>query len=138
MIIEGISELTIFDVLRRGQPNEERVAIRVEEPVGMGQFGILIGKLNEDRTVTPYLDNMFWFGNGDVQRDDWLFIYTGAGDAKARKSIDGKSNVYTLYWAKKTTSFAQSDMVPVLFRMGGIEIAYPEGDVPQLESPTGT
>ena len=68
-----------ISVADRGVPNRERIAIFVEETTNMGQYGVMVGHSAVDRTAIPYQDNLFWFGDGIVNKGDWILLYTGKG-----------------------------------------------------------
>ena len=64
MILSDINELSVISILNNGIPNEECIAIKVNQNINLGQYGIMLGSFNADNTATPFRDNMFWFGDG--------------------------------------------------------------------------
>lgn len=131
----NIPELELYPVDDRGVPNSERVAIYVRESVDMGRFGIMVGHKTNDGGAAPFQDNLFWFGTGTVNPGDWLIIYTGKGEIK---SIDGKrlgTKIHTVHWGKDMTVFANTNIVPILFRMDAVSVGKSPLDAPQLGLP---
>ncbi len=124
MILDSITELKIIDVLDRGIPNKECIAILVEEsPLNMGQYGLTLGvSMLYEGMATPIRDSFFWFGEGIVKNGDWIFLYTGSGNPSTCHTIDGQSSVYTLYWNRPQTIFHNSNIVPTLFRMDAVQV----------------
>lgn len=131
MIISSITELSLVRVFDRGEPNKECIAITVNETVEMGQFGMLIGTVAPHGMVIPHPDHFFWFGDAVVNRGDWIFVYTGAGTARLGKAANGTNDLYTLFWNKAKTILARSTVVPVLFKIGEIQVMGEATDAPQ-------
>ncbi len=135
MIVGDIHELELIQVADRGVPNLERIALFVKEATNMGQFGIMIGYSSYDNSAIPYQDNLFWFGDGIVTKGDWLIIYTGKGTSKTEKWGPTGSNVYSVHWGRSNTIFANSLIVPILFRVDAVSVALPPSNLPQLGNP---
>jgi len=132
MIVSEIDELSVITILKNGIPNEECIAINVNQDINLGQYGIMLGSFNANNTATPFRDNMFWFGDGIVNKGDWLFIYTGYGEPTQTKGIDGIHESYSLFWGKANTIFANTNVVPILFRVDAVDILNPPANVPQI------
>lgn len=132
MILEQITELSIIDVLDRGVPNKECIAIHVETPLNMAQYGLMLGaSIAYDGMATPIRDIFFWFGEGAVKKGDWIFVYTGSGTPTTSPTSDNLSSRYTLYWNRPYTLFHNSNLVPVLFRMDGVQVLPTKKALPQ-------
>lgn len=123
MIVGNITQLRIHGVYDRGNPNRERIALRVFEPVNMGQFGILLGIRQQDGTAYPLQDNFFWFGDGFVAEGDWLFVFTGPGKPtkEALPGLAGK-HIYSVHWGRSKTILSSAQILPVLFRVDAVDI----------------
>lgn len=132
MIVAGITELMVVTVLKRGVPNEECIAIQANERVNLGQYGVMLGAYSRDSTVLPFNDNLFWFGDGFVEKGDWIFIYTGSGKPRQSKTQNQSNNVYSIFWGKLTTVFANTTVVPLLFRVDAVDILTPPDNLPQV------
>lgn len=132
MILENLTELTIADVLDRGVPNKECIAIQVNSPLNTLQYGILLGTATPNTsTVFPIRDNYYWFGEAILNAGDWIFLYTGSGNSRVGQSIDGLSQLYSLYWGRPMTMFYDSNVIPVLFRMDAIQFIPASKALPQ-------
>lgn len=132
MIVSDLEELQVMGVLDRGVPNKECIAILVCETIAMGQFGLMLGIHNQDNMAQPVFDHLFWFGDGLVYKNDWLFVFTGSGKSTVNQSSDGKNKIYTVHWGKGSTVFADSSIVPILFRVDAVDIDLPPQNLPQL------
>lgn len=132
MIVELVSELSLVRVFDRGVPNKESIAFTVNESTNMGRFGVMLGVSSGVGMATPIQDHLYWFGDGYVQRGDWIFLYTGSGNPMSGKASDGVSNLYTCFWGKSSTVLANSQIVPILFRVEGVQVDDPPVDQLQL------
>ncbi len=131
MLVSQIDELSVVTILDNGIPNEECIAIEVNDNINLGQYGVMLGSFNRDNTATPFRDNIFWFNDGIVKKGDWLFIYTGYGEPTQTKDSDG-AQLYSLYWGKANTIFANTNVVPILFRVDAVDVLMPPSNVPQI------
>ena len=143
MIVNHITEITIATILNRGVPNQECIALKVNEPVNLGQFGIMVGRFNQATDAVPhsgafpYFDNLFWFGDGLTKPGDWLFVYTGSGTPRKGLAANGVSETYSLFWGKPNTLFAESLLVPILFRVDAVHVLAPPINQPQARLTSG-
>jgi len=134
MIVANLTELELYPVMERGAPNRERIVIFVKETTNMGQFGIMIGHASGGNLAIPYQDNLFWFGDGVVNKGDWIFLYTGKGTPRIDKWEATSGNLYSIHWGRNATVFANSNIVPILFRVDAVNVGSPPGNLPQLNA----
>lgn len=127
--VRGVKLVRVFD---RGVPNKECIALLVTEQTEMAQYGLMVGWLQGPKVAVPIKDFLFYFGSGAVKKGDWIFVFTGAGESKKAPSSDGLSTIYSLYWGRPSTLFANSNIVPVLFQVGALDVADAPQDQPQL------
>lgn len=132
MIVGDITELTLMAVLERGTPNKECIAIQVNESINAGQYGIMLGIYTGSKMAKPIQDNLFWFGDGFVESGDWIFIYTGEGEPIMSKTQDEQNHIYSLFWGKQATIFANTNIVPILFRIDAVDVLTPPENVAQI------
>jgi hypothetical protein len=135
MILSPLSELLLYPVAERGIPNQERIPILVQETIDLGRYGIMAGYAGNNGFATPIQDNLFWFGDGVVKAGDWIFIYTGTGSPSAVDWAEHPDKkIYTVHWGRSKTMFANSQIVPILFRTDTVAVGIPTSDLPQLGS----
>lgn len=132
MIVSNIFEMTVHAVLDRGIANKECIAIQANQTLNLGQYGIMLGYYTGTNGALPIRDNLFWFGDGIVEQGDWIFIYTGYGTPTQTKATDNVHNVYSLFWGRYNTIFANSNITPILFRADAVAVHPSPSDVPQL------
>ena len=120
MILEGITELTIISINDRGIPNQERLAIQVNKDTDMGQYAVLIGVKAEKGFAYPINDNLYWFGDGQVSKGDWVFLYTGKGKPRATDIPNQNQKIYTIHWGRDYTILNDTNIVPILLRADGV------------------
>ncbi|MGF1788978.1 hypothetical protein L4D00_24775 [Photobacterium swingsii] len=132
MLVSNITEFTVTGIQDRGVANLERIAIYVNETVNIGQFGVMIGNQPFGHTQAyPIRDNLLWFGDAVLNQGDWIFIYTGLGNV-TQTDLEGGKKLYSIYWGKAQTVFARTDIVPILFKVDGVQIPALPNDVPQI------
>ena len=122
MIVGPINELSVVDVYERGVPNAERIVIGVNEPVNMGQFGLLLGVRQQQGSAYPLRDNFFWFGDGYVRKGDWILVYTGPGESRTTELPGTSTKAYSLHWGREQTVLILQEIVPILFRLDAVNI----------------
>src|SRR5438477_222659 len=103
MILYQITELTIVGIYDRGKPNLERIVIRPNMELDLGRYGLILGVKQSNGMAIPIWDHFFWFGDGLVRPPDWVFIYTGPGQAQQSKTNLTQELAYVLHWGKKQT-----------------------------------
>lgn len=120
-----LGELSLIGVEDRGVPNAERVVIRVNEFVDMASYVLMQGVANGGGGAVPIRDAMFWFGNGLLAPNDWIFVYTAAGEAKTvnlpmNDGTDATHKLVMLHWSRSQTMFHSPGVVPILARIDAL------------------
>lgn len=123
MIVGLITELSIVGVFSRGIANEERIVIRANEMIQIGQYGVMIGVRLGQMFASPVQDNLLWFGDGILNKGDWIFIYTGPGNARVTDLPNSQEKLYSIHWGRERTFLSSTDLVPVLFRVDAVQVA---------------
>lgn len=117
-----IDELTIKGIYDAGVPNMERIVLQVNLAIDLGLYGLMVGVRGSEGVAYPVRDNLLWFGNGWVSKGDWIFIYTGPGEGRTTNLPSTDERLFSIHWGKKQTIFQNHDLVPILFRMDGVQI----------------
>jgi hypothetical protein len=132
VIVADITEFTIAGINERGKPNQEHIAIRANQTLNTGQYGVMLGHKPLGQTQAhPMRDSLFWFGDAILNEGDWIFLYTGPGNAFISDLPDGKK-LYSTYWQKPHTVFAASETVPILFKVEAVQLGGQPLNVPHL------
>lgn len=129
MIVADIFELTIVGVFDRGVPNRERIALQANDTVNLGRYGLMIGVRGDTGSAFPIRDNLLWFGDGFLEKGDWLFVYTGPGQPKVTKLPSNEERLISAHWGRTQTVLHNPDIVPILFRVDAVQVP---NDVPML------
>jgi hypothetical protein len=122
MIVTLITEISVVGVYDRGQPNQERIVLLVNEQLNIGQYGLMIGIRANNGTAFPVRDNLFWFGDGLINKGSWIFIYTGPGTPQVSTVPNTSDMMYTVHWGRSETMFMSNDIVPILFKTDAVQI----------------
>jgi len=121
MIVGDIFEFMV-SVYDQGIPNRERIVLYANETVNTGQYGLMVGILATGNTAFPIPDNLFWFGDAIINKGDWIFIYTGPGEAKLTEIPNSTNKMYSVHWGRSKTVLNHQDLVPILFRVDAVQI----------------
>ena len=130
MILQGISELVLIGVHERGIPNKERIVLRANDRLQMGQFGLLLGVKGAPGFAFPIKDNFFWFGEGMVDRGDYVFVFTGSGNPQKSELPNSSEKLYTVFWGRAMTLFMDPNVVPILMRIDALTVDNPQQLLP--------
>jgi len=122
MILETLTELTISSISDRGIPNEEKMLIEVNQDTDMGKYCVLLGIDGGDGYIRPINDNLYWFGNGQVYKGDWIFLYTGQGEPRTTDIPNQLQKMYSLHWGRDFTLLNDVNIVPAIIRADGIRM----------------
>lgn len=122
MILNLITELRIVGVFDRGIPNQERIVLSVNEAVNLGQYGLMVGVRGSNGFAFPIRDNLLWFGDATVKKGDWIFVYTGPGEAKGSTLPNTQYNLYSVHWGRQYTMLGDSNVVPLLIRVDAVQV----------------
>jgi hypothetical protein len=127
-----ISELEIREVLNPGAPNTECVLIKPLQTVDIAPFAMCVGLRGANGGITPVRDAFFWFGEGAVQPDDWIFLFSGSGKASREPIPDEAGHCICIYWGRPITLFHDNIFTPFLIRLDSLSILQPPKALPQL------
>jgi hypothetical protein len=131
-LIPTITEIRLVDVLERGVPNKERIALKVEATIDIGSYALVLGvRAPGGAFITPIPDSMFWFGSATVNANDWIFVYTGSGTPSKVPPAGDVGNVYIIHWGRPHTVFHDPQIVPALWRISGLLFPPPPAALPQ-------
>jgi hypothetical protein len=117
--IPPIAELSIHGVFEAGVPNRERVCLRPTETINLAFFGVLLARRNPaDGSLSPIVDQLFWFGEKEVSPPSWIMLLTGKGETKT--ITESEHPIHLFFWGKEHTIFQLENIIPVVFRFGNI------------------
>lgn len=133
MILNPITEFAV-SVYDRGVANQERIVLFVNERVNLGQYGLMIGVRGQPGFAVPIKDNMFWFGDGIVNKGDWIFVYTGPGEAKTTMLPNTQQRLYSIHWGRNETILHHPDLVPILIRVDAVQVPQEIKDLAKIAS----
>lgn len=130
MILMNIPEITMYPVEDRGKANLERIPLLVNASIDVGCYGLMLGFSGPNNHSTPIKDHMLWLGDGALNQGDWIIVYTGEGEVRVENwNTPAGSKVYSVHWGKQTTIFANSNVVPILFKLASVNIGVQPFDV---------
>jgi hypothetical protein len=125
-LLPPIPELTLVGVFDRGVPNRERIVLKAETTIEVGNYAVVLGiRYLHTGVFVPIQDAMFWFGSGAAVANDWLFLFTGSGTFNSIPNADGTGKIYLSYWGREHTLFHDPTTEAVLWRINGANFPPP-------------
>ena len=119
--LPDISEIELFGVVDRGIAGQERIVMRINSSINIGEYGIILGMSQGSPGVAvPIYDHFFWFGVGTVTPTQWIHLYTGEGIPDKGVGSVSKEDIFNVYWGKEKTIFDLKTTVPILIRIGAV------------------
>jgi hypothetical protein len=123
VLVPDIWELEMHGVAEPGAANKERIYLRAAIDIELGEYFLMTGWRWPDGAALP-LQDTFWLPRGvRVAAGYWVIVYTGSGEQKMTTLTTGEPCL-VLHWGKQTTLFNLPQIVPVLFRIGGIMVGH--------------
>lgn len=122
MTVDIISELKVVEVADRGVPNLERIVMRANEVVRVGEFAVLLGVRQQGDSAYPIRDNFYWFGHGIVNKGDWVFLYTGPGETRTVELPGTTEKLYVVHWGRENVILNHQEIVPILIRIDAVDV----------------
>ena len=131
MLLPIIWEVRVVGVDEPNVPNRERIMLQANQAVDMSQFIMTAGFPSPpgSQMVYPVRDVLFWFGGIALNPGDWIALFTGAGTPEQHRDPATGKVIHFLYWGRQQTLFT-GNLVPVLFRYGGILVGAPVPTLP--------
>ena len=123
-MIAVFPDIQIFGVYDRGVPNTERIVLRVNRPMNLATYFLILGlrgSLGAD-IVIPIPDNSLWLGATSINVPSWIFIFTGCGITGISQEVHSKDPLHSLYWNRQNVMLTHDDIVPALIHVDSVEI----------------
>lgn len=116
---DGLSVVGIFDA---GVANLERIVLRAEQPVDLAGYLILLALRGQSGGGSlPLRDNMLWLGNTSIDVGDWVYVYTGPGEAQTSVLPNNPNRVVSMYWGKNQTIFQGTHLTAALVKIEHVQ-----------------
>ncbi len=143
---EFIHEIELFGIADAAIPDKERIILRALEDCNLQQFFIALGSTEgTDIGIIPYRNYSFFFSELIVHPGDWIVIYTGKGIFQSTRMPVTHERAYSLHWNSENVFFSHPHVVPVIYRLSGIQysplgfrdagLSLREGATPRLSEP---
>lgn len=104
--------LTLKSIADKGNPQKERVVIRVAQNTDVGSYlllctGFIDGKVNTGVTDT------FWFPDKEVGAGDLVVLYSKTGKTN-EKTLENGTKVHFFYWGTSGSRWSSPESGVVL------------------------
>ncbi len=106
--------IEIDSIKDSGNLEKERVIFKVTQACNLGKYIAALSVIINDTTFSSALNNISWFPDQELKKDDLVVLYTKRGDKSSTVNEDG-SNTYFYYWGlDKSLSSIQKSCVVLL------------------------
>lgn len=117
-------ELSLVGIYDSGVANLERIVLRANIPVNLAGYLILIALRGQTGGGSiPLRDNVLWLGNTTIEHGDWVYVYTGPGNAQTNTLPNNSTKIVSLYWGKEKTIFQGMHLTAALVKID--QVQYP-------------
>jgi len=130
--LPDITELTLFGVYSAGVPNEERIVLKTNVGINIGQFAVMVAWGTTDGGAIPLPNLSLWLGDQHLDANTWILIYTGQGTRQIGKFGDTNETYVTMHWGNQQTLFSGANLIPVLFYFNGIVLGHVNATIPAI------
>jgi hypothetical protein len=126
IIAPDATELLLLGPFDRNVPNSERIVLRPQMRLQLGYYGVGVGvHVPGTKAAVPISDVIYWFGEVEVGPPDWVFLYTTPGENNVTTVGPASERAFVFFWSRLRTMFANSSLVPMLFRVGAVSVGEP-------------
>lgn len=89
-------KVEIKSIADKGDPKKERLVLRVQHDVNIGQFLVLCTGFSNGQ-VNIGIRNTYWFPDKDVRAGDLVVLYSKSGGDN-EKVLDSGAKAHFFYW----------------------------------------
>lgn len=90
--------LKIHSVVNAKTPQGEHVWLHTTEPVNLKGYAVVDRTFTAEGKVSNEFRHIFVFPNLQIEKDDWVRLYTGTGIYSRTKSSTGTGYIHNFYW----------------------------------------
>jgi hypothetical protein len=108
-------KVKIQSIADRGNPDKERIVMRVRVGTDIGRFAVLDAGYSGGSVNTDITD-AFWFPDKTVREGDLVVLYTKSGRDN-EKSLKSGNTSHFFYWGRTGVKWQRADRVPVLLQV---------------------
>ncbi|KQV51335.1 hypothetical protein [Duganella sp. Root336D2] len=104
--------LKLKSIADKGDPQKERLVIRVVQDTDVGEFIVMrTGFVNDE--VNIGVEGTYWFPNKSVKAGDLVVLYSKSGVNKD-KPLERGGDVHFFYWGQATAVWRNPNTAAVL------------------------
>ncbi len=92
--------LKLKSIADKGDPQKERLVIRVVNDTDVGEFIVMLTGFVDD-AVNIGVEYTYWFPDKPVKAGDLVVLYSRAGTTK-EKPLEQGGHVHFFYWGQET------------------------------------
>lgn len=119
----SIFGLELRGILDRGIPNKERIVLRAEIPMHLGNFALICGPATAEGGLVPSSSFFLKLDGRDLKEGTWVIVYTCPGSTRSTTIESNGDPVLVLHWDKPNTIFHAKDWTVAAIEISGISVA---------------
>lgn len=90
--------ITLLSVVNSEKPADEYVRLKATAKVNLAGYAIVDRTFDEAEDVSNEFRHIFIFPELEIEKGDYVRLYTGSGRYKKLKNTNGPGHVHLLYW----------------------------------------
>jgi len=98
-------KLRISSFADAGQQNKERLIIRAESDVDVGDYLVMCSAISPTGTASAGRKLAYWFPDKEIKSGDLVILYSKRG-TESEKKLESGATAYFFYWGLENTVWA--------------------------------
>lgn len=90
--------ISLLSVVNSDKPAGEYVRLRAAAKINLAGYAIVDRTFDEAEQVSNEFRHIFVFPNLEIDKGDYVRLYTGKGNYDKQKNVNGPGNIHLLYW----------------------------------------
>lgn len=115
-------KLTITEIAGRGEEQRERIVLKANEDVDIGDFAIFMARKSSEGTKVRggNILHCYWFEDKGIKKGSTVVLYTKSGKKSEKENPSGTTS-YFYYWGLDAPKWTNS-VSPVLVHTANWQI----------------
>lgn len=116
MTFRRVTNLRIVGVFDRGEPNKERVVLKVRSMCNLGKYAVLVTRSRGDEIV-PGPSRYLWLPDRNAEPGSYVVVYTGPGELREGTMRNSGAPALVLHWQSNRVLFSDPEVIPAIIRI---------------------
>src|SRR5438046_37757 len=108
--------LEIVGIENRGVANQERLRLKIKADTVLSFHMVFAADYADKEHLTRAPRSVFWFPATPTKAGDTVLLYSGSGEDRRTKNVDG-TTTHQFYWGSRTTLWNSIGQCAVVFEI---------------------